>query len=125
MFKLICLALAFVGVGLLVNLGGANERAEEMRYLAQRTENQDQILIALLTLNDLTVTELVSDWREAYVNPSPANLSELREIEARIKNDKDSAASMTYAYKVKNNPNCSGEIKSVFSVSAPVCKPGI
>lgn len=61
MFKIICLALAFVGVGLLVNLGGANERAEEMRYSAQCTENQDQILIALLNLNDPAVTELVSD----------------------------------------------------------------
>lgn len=125
MFKLILVALAFVAVWALVDLGGAEERAEQARYAAQRIESQDAILTSLQAMNDATVSEFASDWLKAYPQPSPPELSELRVIEQRIKNDKTAAVKMTRAYKLKNSPICNGEVKAVFSLSSPDCPPGL
>lgn len=125
MFKLILVVLAFVAVAALVDLGGADERAEQARYAAQRIESQDAILTGLQAMNDAAVSEFASDWRRAFPEPSPAKLSELRDIEQRIKNDKTAAVKMTRAYKMKNSPFCNGEVKAVVSLSSPDCPPGL
>lgn len=125
MFKMILVVLAIVAVGALVDLGGSGERAEQARYAAQRVERQDAILIGLQAINDATVREFATDWRRAYPQPSPINLSELRDIEQRIKNDKRAAAKMTRAYKMNNSPFCNGEVKAVVSLSSPDCPPGL
>lgn len=78
MFKLILVVLAFVAVAALVDLGGADERAEQARYAAQRIESQDAILTGLQAMNDAAVSEFASDWRRAFPEPSPAKLSERR-----------------------------------------------
>ncbi|HDR9122379.1 TPA: hypothetical protein QDB15_006259 [Burkholderia vietnamiensis] len=125
MFKLILVVLAFVAVAALVDLGGSDERAEQARYAAQRIESQDAILTGLQAMNDAAVSEFASDWRKAFPEPSPAKLSELRDIEQRIKNDKAAAVKMTRAYKMKNSPFCNGEVKAVVSLSSPDCPPGL
>ena len=48
-------------------------------------ESLDTILTGLQAMNDAAVSEFASDWRKAYPEPSPAKLSELRDIEQRIK----------------------------------------
>lgn len=125
MFKLILVVLAFIAAFALVDLSGSDERAEEVRYTAQRIESQDAILSSLQAMNDPVVSEFASDWRKAFPEPSPAKLSELREIEQRIKNDKTAAVQMTSAYKMENNPFCNGKLKSVTSLSSPDCPPGL
>jgi len=125
MFKLIMVILAFAGLSALMNLGDSDERAEKVRYAAQRIESQDAILTGLQAMNDAAVTEFASDWRRAYPEPSPAKLSELREIEQRIKNDKTAAVKMTRAYKMQNSPFCNGEVKAVVALSSPDCPPGL
>lgn len=125
MFKLILVVLGILAIAALADLSGSEERAEQARYAAQRIESQDAILANLRAINDATVSEFASDWRKAYPEPSPAALSELREIEQRIKSDKTAAAKMTRAYKMKNNPFCNGELKAVVSLSSPDCPPGL
>jgi hypothetical protein len=125
MFKLILVVLAFMGIAALVDFSRSDERAEQARYAAQHIESQDTILTALQAMNDTAVSELASDWRKAHPQPSPAELSELREIEQRIKNDKTAAVKMTRAFKMKNSPFCNGTVKSVVGVSSPDCPPGL
>lgn len=124
-FKLICIVLAFIAIAALVNLGGSDERAEQARYAAQRVESQDAILTGLQAMNDAIVSEFASDWLRAFPELSPTKLSELRDIERRIKNDKTAAVRMTRAYKMKNSPFCNGEVQAVLSRSSPECPPGL
>jgi hypothetical protein len=124
-FKLFLVVLAIVAVGALVDLSGSGERTEQARYSAQRVESQDAILTGLQAMNDATVSQFAYDWRTAYPQPSPGNLSELRDIEQRIKNDKTAAVKMTRAYRMKNSPFCNRKVEAVFSFSAPECPPGL
>ncbi len=129
MFKLFMVLLAMSSLSVLIYMSGSSERAEQARYSAQRIDNQDAILTNLLALNDKDVSTFVTEWRAQYPRPTQEQLSELKEIQQRIKNDKKEAVKMTRAYKMEHDAYCrgDGEIEAVFSFfeSTPDCPPGI
>lgn len=111
-----------------INNNGSAERAaletEKIKYSARLLEEQDAILVGLVAMNDNVVNELVNDWRRTYPNPSPKNMSDLKIIEQKIKNDKSEAIKMTKAYKRKNSPFCNGGVQSIVG-ETPDCPPGL
>lgn len=125
MFRFSLIVVLMAGVGAAMYFAGADERVEQMRYAVERIEAQDKILAELVSTKDATVIELARDWREAFPEPSPSKLSELREIQQLIKNDRRAAGKMTLAYRRANNPLCNGTIQSVLVKAAPECAPGI
>lgn len=124
MFKILMGLIALFAVNALISMSGSSERVEKARYAAERVEKQDVILTSLVAMNDPTVNEFVSDWRTTYPDPTPENLSELREIEQRIKNDKAAVTKMTRAYKMKNSSFCNGNVQSILGTT-PDCPPGL
>jgi len=127
MFRLIMVLIAVMALSALINMSGSSERAEMAHQAAQRLDAQDEILTSLLAFNDKDVSALASEWREEYPHPTPEQLSELKDIQQRIKNDKKEAIKMTHTYKVEHNAYCRGEseIESVFGDSTPDCPPGL
>ncbi len=128
MFKLLMLLMAFMAISALINMSGSGERIEIAHRAAQRLDTQDEILTNLLAINDKDVSAFVAEWREEYPAPTSEQLSELKDIQQRIKNDKKEAIKMTHAYKVEHNPYCrgEGEIQSVFGFdSTSDCPPGL
>jgi hypothetical protein len=124
MIKFILLAMGFVAVVSIYDSVNQNEREFMAQQLAQRLENQDKILVRLEAKNNDAVSRFVADWREAYEEPSPSNLSELRLIEQRINNDAGVAEKFTLAFKMANDPFCNGMVDAVFA-SRAVCLPGL
>lgn len=125
--KILILLVALMAVGALYQYSGKDERVAAMQLQSERVNEQDKILGRLLAINDEAVSGFVSEWREAYPSPSGEKLSELREIEQRIKNDKTAVTKMTREYKEKNSAFCRGEIKAVVSFSSDDdgCPPGL
>ncbi|PBV09241.1 hypothetical protein CJU35_05130 [Pseudomonas aeruginosa] len=124
--KLIFVLLAFFAVAALYQYSGKDERIAEMHMQSERVKEQDAILGRLLAMNDPAVSGFVSEWRQAFPEPATEKLSELREIEQRVKNDKTAVVQMTKAYKAKHSVFCSGEVKSVASMSDDAsCPPGL
>lgn len=124
MFKFIMCILAILALGALNHMSSSDDRVEAARYEAQRIESQDLILSSLIAMNDVYVSQFVSDWVDTYPRPTPENLTELRLIEQALKNDKSAAIKMTKVYKAENSPLCNGDIQTVFS-KAPDCPPGL
>ncbi len=120
MFKITMFILAILALCALNHISGSDERA----YAAQRVESQDLILSSLVAMNDVNVSQFVSDWTNAYPRPTPENLTELRLIEQAIKKDKAAAVKMTRAYKMENNPFCNGNVQTIFGDMSD-CPPGI
>lgn len=99
------------------------ERAETLRIDNSRLESQDQILAELLSVDDFYVTRFVADWRNAYPQPSGQNLSELRQIEQKIKMDRSSAMKFTLDYHQHNDFRC--QVSRPLSISGDQCNPGL
>ena len=124
--QLVFIILAFFTVSALYQCSGQEERIAVMHMQTNRVNEQDAILGRLLAMNDPAVSGFVSEWRQAFPEPTTEKLSELREIEQRIKNDKTAVVQMTKAYKAKHSVFCSGELKSVASTSDDAgCPPGL
>lgn len=124
MLKKIIILAAVIIVSALVYFtirGGKDDQT----LIAQRVAQQDAILGGLQAANDATVRQLVRDWRKTYPEPSPAELTELREIQSRIRQDKSAAAAMTIAYKLKNVPKCIEQTDPTLLPKMEECKPGL
>lgn len=125
--RFIIVILAMLLFIFIIDNNGAAERAalqtQREKYSARLLDEQDTILVGLVAMNDPVVNELVNDWRMTYPNPLPKDLSALKLVEQKIKNNKADAVKMTKAYKQENNPFCSGEVQSIVG-KKPDCPPG-
>ena len=125
MIKLIVIVFAIIGLMSVLNGSNSPERAVQAAYSAQRNESQDEILAKLQAMRNVGVSEFVADWRTAFAQPTPEQLSELRSIEQQIENDQAAAIKFTREYKMKNDPMCTGQMRGVLSYSEPDCPPGL
>lgn len=124
MLKKIIILTAAIIVSALVYFTIRDGKDDQV-LIAQRIAQQDAILGGLQATNDATVRQLVRDWRQAYPEPSPAELTELREMQNRIRKDKSAAAAMTISYKLKNVPKCIEQADPLLLAKMEECKPGL
>lgn len=126
MFKLLVIGVMLATIAAFADFGGSAERVEKLRITERRTESQDKILASMVAMNYQAVRQFVEDWREAYPEPGPSELSELRDIEQRVLAEPASAERMTRSYKMANSPLCNGQISSWSSFgSEHKCSPGL
>lgn len=98
-----------------------NTKAAIITYSAERTNEQDKILVELQMLKDPHISEFVNDWRNYAPQPSPEQLSELRIIQQNIKNDKSVAEKYTLAWHNENS--LCGQVPESFTKIE--CTPGL
>lgn len=99
MLRLLVAVLAIYGLHAFITRDDGPEKAALVSYAAERTEAQDKILVDLLAMKHPVVDDFVDDWRKAFPQPSPQQLTRLKVSAQNIKNDPGVAMRYTLSWK--------------------------